>query len=82
MAYGKRLSTADPLTEHDVAERLTHSAERTLRILMDVRQTEGDLFEDVKHSRYLLGGLLEALAAELQTWGVHPQVPREDGRPR
>lgn len=82
MAVGKRLSTAEPLTEHDVAERLSHAAERTLRILMDVRQTEGDLYEDVKHSRYLLGGLLEALAAELQTWGIEPQVPREDGSPQ
>jgi hypothetical protein len=55
-----------------VAERLARSVERTLRILMDVRQTPGDLLADVKTSRYLPGGLLEALAAELQAWGVEP----------
>lgn len=80
-APGKRLNTDEPLTEHDVAERLAKSVERTLRILMDVRQSPGDLFLDVKTSRYLPGGLLEALAAELRAWGVEPHVPREDGAP-
>ncbi len=81
-AVGKRLSASEPLTEHDVAERLSRAADRLLRILMDVRQAEGDLFEDVKRSRYLPGGLLEGLAAELQAWGVEPRTLRDDVEPR
>lgn len=72
MAAGKRLSTDEPLTEHDVAERLDRAALRLVRIMMDVRQTPG-LFEAVKGSRYLTCGLLEGLAAELQAWGVEPR---------
>lgn len=67
-SIGKRTSADQPLTEHDIAERLCHSAMRTLKILMDVRQHEGDLFTDVKQSRYM-NGTLELLAEELQRWG-------------
>lgn len=76
MALGKRTSTDDPLTEHDVAERLDHAAVRTLRILMDVRQTEG-LYEAVRGSRYLTNSL-NALAAELVTWEIEPEDLREE----
>lgn len=75
----KRLSTADPLTPDDVAERLDRAALRTLRILMDVRQ-HPDLQEPVKHSRYLTN-VLPALAAELETWGFTPQPLREVRQP-
>lgn len=64
----KRLSTDDPLTPDDVAERLVKAAMRTLRVLLDVRQTDG-LFDDVKRSRYLRGSL-NLLADELREWGV------------
>lgn len=70
MASGKRLSVAEPLTEHDVADRLDKTALRLLRILMDVRQTPG-LQEAVKHSRYLTN-IPDALAAELAAWGFQP----------
>lgn len=66
---GKRLSKDEPLTEHDVAERLSRAALRVTNILMSVRQ-EPALMEEVKHSRYLLGGMLEALADELKEWGI------------
>lgn len=65
---GKRLSTNEPLTEHDVAERISHAADRLLRILMDIRQQEGDLFKDVRTSRYLPGGELQMLHEELRLW--------------
>jgi hypothetical protein len=71
VSAGKRLSTSEPLTEHDVAERLDKAAFRVLRILMDVRQTPG-LLEGVKHSRYTTN-VLNLLAAELQEWGVEPR---------
>jgi hypothetical protein len=62
----KRLSTSDPLTADDVADRLNRAMVRTMRILMEVRQTEG-LFDEVKRSRYLT--LMPAdLAAELALW--------------
>ena len=67
---GKRTSTDDPLTEHDVAERLDHAALRTLRILMETRQQ--GLMPAVSSSRYLGSGLLDMLAAELQEWGATP----------
>jgi hypothetical protein len=70
MAVGKRHSTEDPLTEHDVAERLDKAALRTLRILMDARQM--GIMEQVKVSRYLTNSV-NALAAELETWGVTPR---------
>jgi len=64
----KRANATEPLTPDDVAERLSHAAERTLRILMDVRQDE-DLMEQVKHSRYLTDGL-HVLAQELHKWNI------------
>ena len=68
----KRLSTSDPLTADDVAERLDKAAERVLHILMDTRQQEGDLYEQVRGSRYLKGAL-ELLAGELAVWEVTPK---------
>lgn len=67
---GKRLRTGDPLTEHDVAERIDRAALRLARIMGDIRQQGG--MEPVKHSRYLAGAL-PILAAELQLWGIEPQ---------
>lgn len=81
MSVGKRTDAGDPLTEHDVAERLDRAAARLLRILMDVRQIPG-LAEDVKASRYLSAGLLEGLAAELETWGIEPSPIPDERRPR
>ena len=49
---GKRLSTDDPLTEHDVAERLSAAMLRVYRILSDV-VADPTLHFHVKHSRYL-----------------------------
>lgn len=69
MNAGKRRSVDEPLTEHDVADRLDRAAVRTLRILMDVRQQPGDLYEQVRASRYLTNSL-SALMAELALWGV------------
>jgi hypothetical protein len=70
VAPGKRLNTADPLTEHDVAARLDKAALRTVHILMEMRQL--GMMEPVKHSRYLTN-TLSMLAAELQLWDVEPQ---------
>lgn len=67
MTAGKRCSTAEPLTEHDVADRLDKAALRLLRILMDTRQAEGDLYADVRRSRYLTNGL-DLLIEELGHW--------------
>jgi hypothetical protein len=67
---GKRLSTADPLTEHDVAERLDNAAMRVVRIMLDARQT--GLAGPVKRSRYLTNSL-SMLAAELEAWNAVPQ---------
>jgi hypothetical protein len=76
MAVGKRRTTSDPLTEHDVAERLDRAATRTLRILYDIRQLGQMDMDAVKHSRYLTNSLA-ALAAELQAWEITPQEMRE-----
>jgi hypothetical protein len=69
MPPGKRLSAGDPLTEHDVAERIDRAALRLLRIMGDIRQQGG--MEAVRHSRYLTN-VLGMLAAELTLWGVEP----------
>lgn len=80
MAAGKRLYTSDPLNEHDVAERLDKAALRALRILMEVRQTEG-LFEAVRESRYHTN-VVEMLGKEIaEHWSyaalvIHPSQPR------
>jgi hypothetical protein len=63
---GKRLSTNEPLTPHDVAERLDKAALRTLRILTEVRE-DPDLFGQVKHSRYHTN-VCRLLADELENW--------------
>lgn len=72
MAAGKRLSTDEPLTEHDVADRIDKAADRLLRIFWDVRQIGGDLAPSVVRSRYLTSGCLDELAAELRRWGADP----------
>lgn len=74
-AVGKRTSTDQPLTEHDVAERLDKAAMRVLKILVEVR--EMDILPLVKSSRYLTNSL-NALAAELQAWDIEP-VPMKAG---
>jgi hypothetical protein len=70
MASGKRLRASDPLTEHDVAERLDKAALRVLRIMSDARQQ--GYMEAVRHSRYLTN-VLGMLAAELVLWNAEPQ---------
>lgn len=72
-AVGKRRSPDEPLTEHDVAERLSKAALRTWRILSEARQL--GLMDQVKHSRYLPGGELRALREELDLWLT--QQPKE-----
>lgn len=67
---GKRTSTDEPLTPHDVAQRLDRAALRVLRIMMEVRQTPG-LQEAVLASRYHTN-VMDELAAELQRWGIEP----------
>lgn len=69
MASGKRLNTGDPLTEHDVAERLDRAAIRVVRIMADTRQLGA--MDPVKASRYLTNSL-NILASELALWGVTP----------
>lgn len=67
MSVGKRLATDEPLTEHDVAERLDKASVRVLSILMDARQL--GLMESVRTSRYLTNSLT-LLAEELALWDV------------
>ena len=76
MSVGKRLSTDQPLTEHDIAERLDKAALRTYRILAETR--EMGLADAVKHSRYFTN-IASALAAELAAWGIEP-VPLRASR--
>lgn len=74
MALGKRTNGDQPLTEHDIAERLDHAAMRCLTILMLAR--DFGMIEEVKSSRYLTNSL-NGLLAELQEWGVEPQALEE-----
>jgi hypothetical protein len=67
VAAGKRLSTDEPLTEHDVADRLDKAALRTLRIMMDARQISPEFFEAVKGSRYQTNVIL-MLRDEINLW--------------
>lgn len=69
MAAGKRLSTDQPLTEHDIADRLDRAALRLLRIMWDARQL--GLMDPVRGSRYFTN-VCGALQAELEAWGVEP----------
>ena len=75
MSAGKRLSLDEPLTEHDVAERLNRAALRVVRIMTDARQQ--GYMEPVKHSRYLTN-ILSMLMAELQLWDIEPQASWTD----
>lgn len=77
MAVGKRSSTNEPLTEHDVAARLDKAALRVLQILMEIRQL--DMMDQVKASRYTTNAM-DLLANELATWGFHAtDNPTETG---
>ena len=77
MAVGKRYDTSEPLTEHDIAERLEKAMLRVWRIMLDARQVEGQvgtydsLMEADKGSRYLTN-VPEALMWEMQRWGIEP----------
>jgi hypothetical protein len=81
MAVGKRLSADQPLTEHDLAERLDRAALRVWRILQIAEET--GLQEQVRSSRYLTNSVM-ALRAKLEEWDI-PSVPmpasREPGPP-
>jgi hypothetical protein len=72
MATDKRHSTAEPLTEHDVAERLDRAALRVLRIMIDAENL--GIVTEVQHSRYLTNAL-SWLAGELGRWGIEPRIP-------
>jgi hypothetical protein len=65
---GKRSSTDQPLTEHDVAERIGKAMLRLTRILQEVSQMSPTMQRDVRHSRYWPTGLDEILMEELQRW--------------
>jgi hypothetical protein len=69
MAVGKRTSTDQPLTEHDVAERLDAAALRVWRILSDARQL--GIMGPVRSSRYWHGAVNHMLG-ELEAWNVEP----------
>lgn len=73
MAAGKRYDTSEPLTEHDVAERLDKAILRTLRIMMDARQISPEFFSAVKGSRYHTN-LLDMLIEEALLW----RPPKDD----
>ena len=86
MSVDKRHSTEDPLTEHDVAERLSHAMLRVWRILTAITD-DPVLHEAVKHSRFLVVQpyqLIEALEAfdkvkepnPLTLTGEYPGGPR------
>lgn len=78
MAVGKRLDKDEPLTEHDVAERLDKAALRTYRILWDARAL--GMVDEVKASRYLTN-IINALAAELAEWGIEPHPLKRTEEP-
>lgn len=63
VAAGKRLSTDEPLTEHDVADRLDKAALRLWRILLDVEQLGPETERRVRASRYLTNATSEARVA-------------------
>jgi hypothetical protein len=65
MAVGKRTSTDQPLTEHDVAERLDRAALRLLRLLIEIRNL--GIVEQVKGSRYHTNAL-DLVEKEIATW--------------
>lgn len=68
MAVSKRRSTDEPLTEHDLAERLDHAALRVWRILYDIRENLGkDMVTEVKRSRYHTN-VLDGLRKEIDLW--------------
>lgn len=67
---GKRLSTKDPLTVHDVAERLDKAMLRTVSILLEARSL--GLMEGVLASRYHTN-VATMLAEELAMWGIEPE---------
>lgn len=70
VSLGKRLSTSEPLTEHDIAERLDKAVLRVIRIMADARQL--GFHEPVRDSRYMTVNSLGILRAELDLWGVEP----------
>lgn len=78
MAVGKRSSTGDPLTEHDVAARIDHAALRLWKLLLEFRQL--GMTEQIRGSRYSTNAL-EGLADEMQTWGIEPRAPRPSTEP-
>jgi hypothetical protein len=67
------------LTPDHIAASLERAAYRTLRILMEARQTDG--LEEIHLSPQVGAGLLEALAWELQQRGIEPRALRPDGLP-
>lgn len=62
------MTHAKILGHDDVAKRTEAAIVRATKILMDIRQQEGDMFEQVKQSRHLTNAG-DFLAAELKWWG-------------
>lgn len=82
MSVGKRASAGDPLTEHDIADRLDKAALRLLRIMYDLRVNHPELVAPVRTSRYWTNAV-SALAHELglPEWDIDPK-PLHDTGPR
>lgn len=80
MTVGKRRDPSQPLTEHDVAERLDRAALRLLRIMWDVRVNHPELLGPVRSSRYFTNAAA-ALAYELglDEWNIEPAPLRGVG---
>lgn len=78
MSVGKRYSTQDPLTEHDVAERLSHAMLRTWKILADINN-DPVLRDAVASSRFLVSGVTEGLAEALAAFkDPHPMTSPQE----
>ena len=60
MALGKRMSTTEPLTDHDVADRPDKTRLRLWPILPDLWQMGPEFKEAVRTSRYLTNCPIEA----------------------
>lgn len=60
------------LTTDEVAKRVERAVVRCVKVLMDIRQVEGYLYEDVRASRFVTNAG-DILAAELAVWGFKPE---------
>jgi hypothetical protein len=63
------------LTQDEVAKRVEYAITRCLKVLMDIRQVEGFLYEDIRGSRFITNAG-DFLAAELNEWGFEAERSR------